>query len=363
MDTRLKAGHDGANVTIGIHPIALVVDGAGEGADTRNRLPFSPGPVPMSLAYPAGTKFAFQGSPGAYSDLACHGVCDAPETLPCASFEDAFAAVHEGVAEFAMIPVENSVAGRVADIHHLLPDGGLAIVGEHFQRVNHHLLALPGTRLEELRTVRSHIQALSQCRGTLRMLGIKPVSHADTAGAAADIAALGDRTVGAIASALAAKIYGLDVLRAGIEDHEHNTTRFVILAREPAPVANDGQALITSLVFRVRSVPAALFKALGGFATNGVNITKLESYLVGGRFSAAQFYAEVDGHPDDKGMRHALEELRFFAQRCETIEDDDFFVGCDERLNPASARTAMVKIIGVYPAHPFRRNPGQIGDD
>ena len=317
----------------------------------------------MSFAYPAGTVFAFQGAPGAYSDLACHSVCGEPRTLPCASFEDAFAAVHEGAAEYAMIPVENSVAGRVADIHHLLPDGGLVIVGEHFQRVNHHLLALPGTRLEELRTVRSHIQALSQCRQTLHRLGIRPVSHADTAGAAAEVAASGDPTVGAIASALAAKIYGLDVLRVGIEDHEHNTTRFVILARRPASVSADGGTPITSLVFRVRSVPAALFKALGGFATNGVNITKLESYLVGGRFSAAQFYADVDGHPDDKGMRHALEELRFFVQRCESAEDADFFVGADPELNPPEARTAMVKIIGVYPAHPFRRNPGQIGDD
>ena len=322
----------------------------------------------MSFAYPAGTVFAFQGSPGAYSDLACHSACAEPKTVPCASFEDTFAAVHEGAAEYAMIPVENSVAGRVADIHHLLPDGGLTIVGEHFQRVNHHLLALPGTKLEELRTVRSHIQALSQCRETLRRLGIRPVSHADTAGAAAEVAALGDRSVGAVASALAAKIYGLDVVEAGIEDHDHNTTRFVILARQPeliAPevAATDGAALITSLVFRVRSVPAALFKALGGFATNGVNITKLESYLVGGRFSAAQFYADVDGHPDDKGMRHALEELRFFVQRCESVEDDAFFTGADDRLNPAATRNAMVKIIGVYPAHPFRRNPSQIGDD
>ena len=317
----------------------------------------------MSFVYPAGTVFAFQGSPGAYSDLACHGVCSAPKTLPCASFEDTFAAVHEGAARFAMIPVENSVAGRVADIHHLLPDGGLTIVGEHFQRVNHHLLGLPGVRLEELRTVRSHIQALSQCRETLRGLGIKPVSHADTAGAAAEVAALGDRSVGAVASGLAAKIYQLDTIKAGIEDHEHNTTRFVILARQPEAVpANTGAALITSLVFRVRSVPAALFKALGGFATNGVNITKLESYLVGGRFSAAQFYADVDGHPDDKGMRHALEELRFFVERCETAEDSAFFAGCDQRLNPASARDAMVKIIGVYSAHPFRQSPAQIGD-
>ncbi|MEI6557750.1 MAG: prephenate dehydratase [Rhodospirillaceae bacterium] len=317
----------------------------------------------MSFVYPAGTVFAFQGSPGAYSDLACHGVCAEPRTVPCASFEDTFAAVHEGVARYAMIPVENSVAGRVADIHHLLPDGGLTIVGEHFQRVNHHLLALPGTTLADLRSVRSHIQALSQCRETLRRLGLKPVSHADTAGAAAEVAALGDRSVAAIASGLAAKTYRLATILEGIEDHEHNTTRFVILARQPELAANDGRALITSLVFRVRSVPAALFKALGGFATNSVNITKLESYLVGGRFSAAQFYADVDGHPDDKSMRHALEELRFFVERCETGEDAAFFAGCDERLNPAGQRDAMVKIIGVYPAHPFRRNPSQIGDD
>jgi prephenate dehydratase len=253
------------------------------------------------------------------------------------------------------------VAGRVADIHHLLPDGGLAIIGEHFQRVNHHLLALPGTKLEELRTVRSHIQALSQCRETLRRLGLKPVSHADTAGAAAEIAALGDRSVGAIASGLAGRIYHLDAVLDSIEDHEHNTTRFVILAREPRLPANDGRRpLITSLVFRVRSVPAALFKALGGFATNGINISKLESYLVGGRFSAARFYADVDGHPGDRGMQHALDELRFFAQRCETADDARFFDQCDPILNPPSVRHAMVKIIGVYPAHPFRRNPGQV---
>ncbi len=314
----------------------------------------------MVFSYSAGTVFAFQGSPGAYSDLACHGVCSAPVTLPCATFEDAFAAVHDGAARYAMIPVENSVAGRVADIHHLLPDGGLVIAGEHFQRINHHLLALPGTKLEELRTVRSHIQALSQCRETLRKLGIKPINHADTAGAAAEIAMLGDKTVGAIASELAAKTYRLDTVLAGIEDHEHNTTRFLIMAKQPDSVINDGTPLITSLVFRVRSVPAALFKALGGFATNGVNITKLESYLVGGRFSAAQFFADVDGHPDDTGMRHALEELRFFVERCDTPEDAAFFAGCNEGLNPAALRTAMVKILGVYPSDPFRRNPSQI---
>ncbi len=312
----------------------------------------------MSFLFSAGTTFAFQGQPGAYSDLACHGVCPEPRTLPCPAFEDAFAAVHEGVAEYAMIPVENSVAGRVADIHHLLPDGGLGIAREHFQRVNHHLLVLPGARLETVRTVRSHIHALSQCRETLRRLGLRPVAHADTAAAAAEVAQLADPSVAAIASGLAGRIYGLETLMEGVEDHEHNTTRFLILARQPEIAANDGAPVITSLVFRVRSVPAVLFKALGGFATNGVNLTKLESYMVAGRFSAAQFYADVEGHPADRAMQLALEELRFFVQRCETSEDDAFFVGSDPRLNPK--QDVMVKLLGVYPAHPFRRNPAQI---
>ncbi len=315
----------------------------------------------MFSVFPAGTVFAFQGESGAYSDLACHGVCPAPRTIPCPSFEDAFAAVHDGTAAYAMIPVENSVAGRVADIHHLLPDGGLGIAREHFQRVSHHLLAIPGTRLAEIRTVHSHIQALSQCRETLRQLGLKPVSHADTAGAAAEVARGGDPTAAAIASGLAGKIYNLQTLKEGIEDHQHNTTRFLILARQPEIAPADGAPVITSLVFRVRSVPAVLFKALGGFATNGVNITKLESYLVAGRFSAAQFYADVEGHPADRAMQHALEELRFFVERCENAEDQGFFAGADPRLNPD--RDAMVKILGVYPAHPFRRNPSQIGED
>ena len=315
----------------------------------------------MSPVYAAGTVFSFQGAPGAYSDLSCHHVCPAPVTIACASFEDAFAAVHDGTAHYAMIPVENSVAGRVADIHHLLPDGGLTIVAEHFQRVNHQLLALPGTRLADIRTVRSHIQALSQCRETLRRLGIKPVAHADTAGAAAEVAQQHDRSVAAIASALAGKTYGLDTVLEGIEDHEHNTTRFLILTRRAESPPGDAGPLITSLVFRVRSVPAALFKALGGFATNGINMTKLESYLVGGRFSAAQFYAEVEGHPDTPAMGRALDELRYFAERCDSGTDDSFFAGSNPGLNPR--RDSMVKIIGVYPAHPFRRDPSQVEGD
>ncbi|CAK0759470.1 prephenate dehydratase [Azospirillaceae bacterium] len=292
----------------------------------------------MSFATPApGTLIAFQGQPGAYSDLACRHVFPGHQTLPCASFEDAFAAVHESQAALAMLPIENSVAGRVADIHHLMPNGGLHIVGEHYLRVNHHLLALPGVGLEELRTVRSHIQALSQCRENLRRLGIKPVTHADTAGAAAEIARLGDRSVAAIASSLAGEIYGLDSLFAGIEDHAHNTTRFLIMAREPRIPPRGSGTVITSFVFRVRSVPAALYKALGGFATNSVNLTKLESYMLGGRFTAVQFYADAEGHPEDRSLRLALEELDFFAQE--------------------------VRILGVYPAHPFRRDESQVGED
>ena len=280
---------------------------------------------------------AFQGFHGAYSDLACRTVFPDLQTLPCATFEDAFAAVRDSRARLGMIPVENSVAGRVADIHHLLPDGGLHIIGEHFQRVNHHLLAPPGATLDTIRTVRSHIQALSQCRKLTRSIGLREIVHADTAGAAAEVAERGDVTEAAIASELAARIYGLVSLKQGIEDAEHNTTRFLIMAREavqPPP----GGPVVTSFLFRVRSVPAALYKALGGFATNGVNLTKLESYMIGGRFTAVQFYVEVEGNPEERPLRLALEELNFFARE--------------------------VKILGVYPAHTFRRESGQaVGDD
>lgn len=279
---------------------------------------------------------AYQGAPGANSDLACRSVFPEMTPLPCASFEDAFAAVHEGRAALAMIPVENSVAGRVADIHHLLPRGGLHIIGEHYQRVVHSLLAPKGASMQTLRDVHSHIQALSQCRTYLRDRGLTPVTHADTAGAAADVAKWNDPTLGAIASELAAEIYDLQVLATGIEDAAHNTTRFLILSREPRmPVP--GTPSVTSFFFRVRSVPAALYKALGGFATNGVNITKLESYLVDGRFTAAQFYVDVEGHPDERPLRLAMEELGFYARE--------------------------VKILGVYPAHPFRQAASQQGGE
>lgn len=271
---------------------------------------------------------AFQGAKGAYSDLACHAVFPYDETLPCLSFEDAFAAVSEKQADYAMIPIENSVAGRVADVHTLLPDAGLHIVGEHYQPVIHHLLALPGTKIEEIREAHSHVQALAQCRLFLKEKNIKPVVTTDTAGSAAEVARQGNRSIAAIASELAGKIYGLQSLAVNIANLDSNTTRFIILAREAVCPSMDSGPCVTTLVFRVRSVPAALYKALGGFATNGVNITKIESYLVDGHFSRAQFRLDVEGHPEETPMKNALEELNFFAHE--------------------------VKILGVYPAHIFR---------
>lgn len=281
---------------------------------------------------PADT-ISFQGWPGANSDMACRQVFPEMKTLPCTSFEETIAAVREGRARLAMIPIENSVAGRVADIHNLLPDSGLFIVQEHFQRVNHQLVALPGTTLDRIRTVHSHVQALGQCRKFLRTLGLEPMTHADTAGAAKMVAEEGDPTKAAIASSLAAQIYGLEILRSDIEDAEHNTTRFVVMAREPRWPKPDSGPVITSFIFEVRSVPAALYKALGGFATNGVNITKLESYMIGGRFSQARFYADVEGHPEETPLRNALEELEFYSRH--------------------------LHVMGVYPAHPFRTDPSQ----
>ena len=270
---------------------------------------------------------AFQGVAGAYSDLACREAYPSMRTLPCRTFDDAFAALAKGHARLAMIPIENSVAGRVADIHHLLPDSGLFIVAEHFQRVNHHLLGLKSARLRDIERVHSHVHALNQCRKLIRKFRLRPVITEDTAGAAAMIAKLGDPTQGAIASALAARIYGLKSLKANIEDADHNTTRFIVMARKPRAPAPGSKSVITSFVFRVRNVPAALVKALGGFATNGVNMTKLESY-VSADFVAAQFYADIEGHPDSRNVKLAFEELRFY--------------------------THEVKVLGVYPAHPYR---------
>ena len=282
------------------------------------------------MSDPANT-ISFQGMRGAYSMAACRSAYPDMDPMPCRTFVDAFEAVETGRAALAMIPIDNSVAGRVADIHHLMPGSGLHIVAEHFQRVNHQLLALPGTKLEELTHVHSHVHALNQCRKLISRLGIEPVVHVDTAGAAEDIVAAGDKTQGAISSELAAELNGLQILRGDVEDAEHNTTRFVVMAREPSdpgPLQND---VMTTFVFGVRNIPAALYKAMGGFATNGVNMTKLESY-VDGEFNVAQFYADVEGHPEQRSLQLALEELDFFSDQ--------------------------LHILGTYPAHPFRRRGG-----
>ena len=300
---------------------------AGAASATTDR-PAAPEAPPEQL-------IAFQGEPGAYSDMACRAAYPERKTLACPSFEEAFAAVRDGLTELAMIPIENSSAGRVADNHHLLPEGGLHIVGEHFQKVNHQLLGLPGATLDDIRSVRSHVQALTQCRAFLRRHGLKPVIHADTAGAAAEVGRQGDKSQAAIASALAAETYGLEVLESDVEDAAHNTTRFVVMAQEPVDPDPEDGPVITTFVFRVRSVPASLYKALGGFATNGVNITKLESYILDGAFTVAQFYADIEGHPDQRPVRLALEELGFFSRE--------------------------VRILGVYPASPFRAATGAGG--
>ena len=276
----------------------------------------------------AAKKIVFQGEPGANSHLASRDVYPDYEPVPCATFEDAFAAINSGEAELGMIPIENSVAGRVANIHHLLPASGLYIVGEWFLPVHHQLMAPRGARLSDVKTVESHVHALGQCRRIIRERGIRPIVSGDTAGAARDIAERGDKTTAAIASRLAAGIYGLDILIEDIEDEAHNTTRFVMLAREEKWAPQGSGPLVTTFVFRVRNLPAALYKALGGFATNGVNMTKLESYMVDGNFFATQFYADVDGHPQDKGLAFALEELKFFSRE--------------------------LRIVGVYCGHPFR---------
>jgi len=274
------------------------------------------------------TKIAFQGEMGANSHLAIVEAYPDAEPLPCATFEDALGAIASGEADLGMIPIENSVAGRVADIHYLLPQSGLFIVGEWFLPVRHQLMAPRGASLSGIKTVESHVRALGQCGNVIRNVGIKPVVAADTAGSARIVAERGDKSCAAIASRLAAKIYGLDILAEDVEDEAHNTTRFVVLAREPKWAKPNSGLLVTSFVFRVRNLPAALYKAMGGFATNGVNMTKLESYMVDGNFFATQFYADVEGHPDDKGLAFALEELKFFSRE--------------------------FRIVGVYPGHPFR---------
>lgn len=271
---------------------------------------------------------AYQGEPGANSDLVCRQAYPDLVPLPCPSFEDAFAAVTEGRAALGMIPIENSIAGRVADIHHFLPHSGLHIIGEHFLPIHFQLMAPKGATREGLREVYSHVHALGQCRRVIRDLGLAPHTAGDTAGAAREVAEWNDPTKAALAPRLAAEIYGLDILAEDVEDEAHNTTRFIVLSKTSQWAPVDRGPTMTTFIFRVRNVPAALYKALGGFATNGVNMTKLESYMVDGEFAATRFLVDVDGHPEQPPLARALEELRFFSKE--------------------------VEILGVYPAATFR---------
>jgi prephenate dehydratase len=274
-------------------------------------------------------KIAFQGEPGANSHEACRTYFPDYEAYPCKTFEEAFEAIKTGIAALGMIPIENSIAGRVADVHHLLPASGLKIIGERFKPIRFQLMANKGVKLEDVKVVSSMPIALSQCRNSLKRLGVETEAAGDTAGAAKALALKPNPTHGAVAPALAAEIYGLDILARDIEDERHNTTRFLVMTADKTPPAPDfTHRCVTSFVFRVRNLPAALYKALGGFATNGVNMTKLESYMEGGAFTATFFYAEVDGRPEDRSLALALDELKFFSERFE--------------------------ILGVYPADPFR---------
>ncbi|MGA7971171.1 MAG: prephenate dehydratase [Pseudolabrys sp.] len=273
-------------------------------------------------------RIIFQGEPGANSHLACREAYPDYEPVPCPTFEDCFTALSTGDVDLGMIPIENSVAGRVADIHHLMPDSGLHIVAEWFLPIRNQLLAPKGASLKTIKSVESHVMALGQCRGIIREMKLKPIIAADTAGSAREVAEANDTSRAAIASRLAAEIYGLDILKENVEDHSHSTTRFVVLSKEKKWATPGNGKVITTFVFRVRNVPAALYKAMGGFATNGVNMTKLESYMVGGNFFATQFYADVEGHPDDRSLVFALEELAFFSKE--------------------------LRVLGVYPSHPFR---------
>jgi prephenate dehydratase len=276
----------------------------------------------------AKPKIVFQGEPGANSHLACREAYPDHEPIACPTFEDAFTALSSGEADLGMIPIENTIAGRVADIHHLMPHSGLHIVAEWFLPVRHQFLAPKGARLDGIKSVESHVHALGQCRNFIRKHKIKAIVAADTAGSAREVAEAGDTSRAAIASRLAADIYGLDILAENIEDEAHNTTRFIVLARQAQHAPSGNGPVVTTFVFRVRNIPAALYKALGGFATNGVNMTKLESYLIEGNFFATMFYADIEGHPDDYNVSLALKELEFFSKE--------------------------MKILGIYPAHPYR---------
>lgn len=272
---------------------------------------------------------AFQGAHGAYSDMACRAVFPQLTTIPCNTFDLAFRTLVNGGADLAMIPVDNTIAGRVADVHNLMPRCNPFIIGEHFLQINHMLLGVKGARIEDLKYVHSHVHAIPQCRKIIERLGLNAIVHADTAGAAKEIAERNDKQHGAIASALAAEIYDLEILEREIEDESHNATRFLILSlQEERPALTDKREMMTSFFFEVRHLPASLYKALGGFATNGISMTKLESY-VDENFQAARFYCDVEGHQDSVPLQNAFEELHFFAKN--------------------------VRILGTYPTHPFRK--------
>ena len=278
----------------------------------------------------ATQKIAFQGEYGANSDMACRDMFPDMDPLPCPTFEDAFTATENGDADIAMIPIENTIAGRVADIHYILPESQLHIVGEYFMPIRFQLMVLPGVKKDEIQTVHSHIHALGQCRKIIRANAWKPVIAGDTAGAAKLVSETGDRSMAALAPRLASDLYGLDILAENVEDTENNVTRFVVLSPSEswAKRTTPDEVIVTTFVFNVRNIPAALYKAMGGFATNGINMTKLESYQIGGKFVATQFYADIEGHPDDEPVRHALDELRFFSEK--------------------------VRILGVYKGHAMR---------
>ena len=275
------------------------------------------------------SRIAFQGEPGAYSHEACRDARPDMEALPCHTFEEVIDAVQSGRAKLAMLPVENSTYGRVADIHSMLPESGLHIIAETFVRVRVSLMGQKGATLNDVRRAMSHTVLLGQVRGFLKAHDIQPVTGADTAGSARQVAEQGDKSMAALASELAAEIYDLDILAPNIEDNDHNTTRFLVMSREPDWSRRGDDGMMTTFVFQVRNIPAALYKAMGGFATNGVNVTKLESYITDNSFEAAQFYIDVEGHPEEAHLARAIEELQFFS--------------------------AKLKVLGVYPQDSYRR--------
>ena len=275
-------------------------------------------------------KISFQGNPGAYSDMACHTVFPDMETVPCKTFADAFDALDKDKVEYAMIPIDNAIAGRVADIHQLLPNSGFYIQQEYFMPIHHCLLGVKGSKTSDIKHIYSHIHALPQCRNFTKPLAIEEHVFGDTARSAQKVFEMQDKTCAAIASSMAAELYNLDILEENIEDADYNKTRFVVLSKESVPLKYDPkQSYITSLIFNVRNIPAVLYKALGGFATNNVNLTKLESYMEGGKFTSTQFYCEIEAHPEQKSLQLALDELKFFATH--------------------------IKSLGTYKADPFRK--------